>query len=124
MSTFQDICTLPRPEKYQQHGLRKFTVKEDEGLTGILEATNSNDRYKTVAVNKRELDDLNAAKRSGRLARAVVVAVAYRNGRWVYLGEMEAEKLESHLAEVQPLNGQHGPFWSIDQYLFASNAPF
>jgi hypothetical protein len=125
---FSDIVENPLPGHYKRHGQRKLTRKEGERLIGIVEATNYG-TYKDFALNQRELADLLAAKRAGRLAGAFVVATANKkdNGdRWQhrYVGQIDAEKLEEMLTGIQPRSGQFGPFYTLEEHYFDIDAPF
>jgi hypothetical protein len=116
---FSDICT--NPARYDQIGQRKFTVTVDDLLYGIVLATKG-PSYDSFALNEGELRDLLAARRAGRIAGAVIVAITtYSGGTYnpTYFGEIDAEKLATKLEGVEPRHGRFGKFYTLDNYTFA-----
>jgi hypothetical protein len=84
-----------------------------DGTRVGVAVANRNPLYTTYALNKGHVDGLLAAKRSGKIDRAFIVAVA--NG--AYIAYHDAEKYHADLlVNLQTRSGQFGEFWSLTHH--------
>jgi hypothetical protein len=82
---------------------------------------NRGTQYANYALNKGHFDHLLAAKQSGKLDHAFIVAAA--NG--TYITHHDAEKYVGLLADLQPRSGQFGEFWTLTEFdVTGEDSPF
>jgi hypothetical protein len=97
---------------FKQHGARKFFGEIDGRKIGVVLATKGAD-YDSAALNRAEFNAALRGKREGRIDEAYVVAATFTNGRHVYWDHIEAEQLETKLANEAPRAGRFGEFYVL-----------
>jgi hypothetical protein len=107
-----------------KYGRRKYLQTIDGRKIGMVLAT-KNDGYDTYALNQGEFEDLLEAKRKGRIDEAKVVAAhvvgpvtQHPGENLAHCGEIDAELLATKLKNEKPRNGQFGPFYALEAYVF------
>jgi hypothetical protein len=99
-------CRFRQFKKFRWYG-------EIDGARVGVAVANKSPQYTTYALNKGHVEGLLAAKRSGKVDRAFIVAVA--GGAFVTHHDAE-EYHAGLLANLQPRTGQFGEFWSLSEY--------
>src|SRR6516225_57465 len=98
--------------RFRQFKKFRWLGEVDGERVGVAVA-NKSPQYTTYALNKAHVEGLLAAKRSGKVDRAFIVAVA--GGAFVTHHDAE-EYHAGLLANLQPRTGQFGEFWSLSEY--------
>jgi hypothetical protein len=85
---------------------------EVDGMRIGIVVANKGASYNNFALNKADFDDLLAAKRSGKIDLAFVVASTASGG---YVAHHDAEEYAERLRDLTPRNGQFGEFWTLTE---------
>jgi hypothetical protein len=107
-----DLHNLFEDHRFERFGNRKFFGEIESHKIGVVLAT-KDDRYGNCALNKKELDGVRRAKREGKLQEAYVVAAKKNGGGMTFLGQIDADELESKLVNVKTKSGAFGEFFVL-----------
>jgi len=118
---WQDVLARIQTDS-QFRQFKKFLYYGEVGGTRVgAVIANKNLQYTSYALNKGDFDRLLAAKQSGRVDLAFVVAVA--NG--AYVTHHDAEEYAELLRDLTPRSGRFGEFWTLtEQDVTGEEAPF
>jgi hypothetical protein len=107
--------------RFRQFKKFRWYGEVDGERVGIAVA-NKGDQYANYALNKGHVEGLLAAKHSGKVDRAFIVAVA----GGAFITHHDAEEYHAGLlANLQTRNGQFGEFWTLTEYeVTGEEAPF
>jgi hypothetical protein len=99
-------CRFRQFKKFRWYG-------EINGARVGVAVANKSAQYTNYALNKDHVEGLLAAKRSGKVDRAFIVAVA--NGAFIIHHDAE-EYHADLLVNLTPRSGAFGDFWTLTEY--------
>jgi hypothetical protein len=98
--------------RFRQFKKFRYYGEIDSMRIGVVVASKGAS-YNNYALNKLDVENLIAAKRSGKVDHAFVVAAVLN----VYVGHHDVEELHASLLQNLPCrSGQFGEFWTLTEY--------
>jgi len=105
------LAGMQTDPRFRQFKKFRWYGEVDSERIGVVVA-NKGALYTNYALNKGDFDGLLAAKRSGKIDLAFVVAV----DRGSFVAHRDAEEYAERLRDLTPRNGQFGEFWTLTEY--------